>query len=610
MSEFSRLPVKVVVSGARGASAGDIARRVGAFGTLPTDTDSQFLDKFAQYAITQNPGFQSNISGPSNNTRLTLANLKAAATSDRTSLYDGSLWAWTLGDFTGRADDAIIVKANSTALTDGAWVRQNLTAGIPAEAFGISPLNSAAVNTPLFHKMWDFAAGRLTRIGNARYKYEGSYAGVVNMQGDRMPSVNTGRTALENGSVLEGYTNFSGTTVILRDLGVDHGSGAFATGGDAVKISASPYNSGRLALLHNVVGLGRNDNDGFHGILVEGFAKAVLNNVVGSTNQYCFAIKSRNVLFNGLHAIGGQNAIILKSDGSSAGSGSLASVAGSNVLIEGTANTVYGIRILAANQSISNVAISGVDMSSVGYGVVVETAAGVAISELLISNVNARDVRNFGVQTGGAGALYEAQFSNFNMVDLGDYAAQFQVGNIKLNNFYGSLKAGSTAHAATMVRAEATLSAFSASNVELVENYGAGAAKPALYLALNPLLSRLSGEMRYAVEGSAPEPGLNAQTPSGSTATLNLLPDLRSGRSTCVVSLGGPTTVTAINQAMPGTTTNYPRGYIVTIMNTSGSALTLKNNGNIRTRADADLVVGLNQTASFVWLGSSWHQVN
>lgn len=62
--------------------------------------------------------------GPSNNTRVSLAALKGAAVTDKTSLYDGSLWTWTPGDFTGQADDLNIVKADSTPLSQGAWVRQ------------------------------------------------------------------------------------------------------------------------------------------------------------------------------------------------------------------------------------------------------------------------------------------------------------------------------------------------------------------------------------------------------------------------------------------------------------------------------------------------------
>lgn len=79
--------------------------------------------------------------GSSNNTRATLAALKAAAISDGTSLYDGSLWTWTPGDYTGQADDKNVVKATSTALTVGAWVRQGgggVAYGAPIASYTVS----------------------------------------------------------------------------------------------------------------------------------------------------------------------------------------------------------------------------------------------------------------------------------------------------------------------------------------------------------------------------------------------------------------------------------------------------------------------------------------
>lgn len=84
------------------------------------------------------------LAGPSNNTRETLAALKAANISDKTSLYDGSLWTWTPGNYTGQADDLNIVKADSTALSVGAWVRQQAT-GVSAQAgWTIAPTRSQA----------------------------------------------------------------------------------------------------------------------------------------------------------------------------------------------------------------------------------------------------------------------------------------------------------------------------------------------------------------------------------------------------------------------------------------------------------------------------------
>lgn len=114
--------IRVQVSGARGKSFADVARQTGAYGAAKTDSDSQVQQKFADYAITKNPGFQSTIPGPSNNTRMTLAQLKAAPVSDKTSLYDGKLWTWTLGDYSARASDPNVVKSDANPLTTGAWV--------------------------------------------------------------------------------------------------------------------------------------------------------------------------------------------------------------------------------------------------------------------------------------------------------------------------------------------------------------------------------------------------------------------------------------------------------------------------------------------------------
>lgn len=60
--------------------------------------------------------------GTSNNTRATLAELKAAVTTDGTSLYDNKLWTWTLGNFSARASDPNVIASDNAPLTAGAWV--------------------------------------------------------------------------------------------------------------------------------------------------------------------------------------------------------------------------------------------------------------------------------------------------------------------------------------------------------------------------------------------------------------------------------------------------------------------------------------------------------
>jgi len=65
-----------------------------------------------------------------NNTYFSLVDLKASSTSEGTAfltqaspVVDG-LFMWTPGNFTGQSDNQNIIKADSTALSEGAWVRQ------------------------------------------------------------------------------------------------------------------------------------------------------------------------------------------------------------------------------------------------------------------------------------------------------------------------------------------------------------------------------------------------------------------------------------------------------------------------------------------------------
>lgn len=80
-----------------------------------------------------------------NNTYFTLAGLKASPVAEGTaflvqdSTTDDGAFFWTLGDYTGLADNENIIKADSTALSVGAWVRQG------AESVRTSPAIGSAL---------------------------------------------------------------------------------------------------------------------------------------------------------------------------------------------------------------------------------------------------------------------------------------------------------------------------------------------------------------------------------------------------------------------------------------------------------------------------------
>lgn len=102
-----------------------------------------------RWKITAGKGLKGD-AGTAGNVAATLADLKAAATANDTMIYDGAPFKWTTANPPYTADDTNIVKANSTALSVGAWVRQKLSSiqtddGTSAQA----AISARKANTPL-----------------------------------------------------------------------------------------------------------------------------------------------------------------------------------------------------------------------------------------------------------------------------------------------------------------------------------------------------------------------------------------------------------------------------------------------------------------------------
>ncbi len=57
----------VIVKAARGDNFADVARRTGAYGVTPNDTDADVLEKLADWAIVENPGFKGDKGDPGGN---------------------------------------------------------------------------------------------------------------------------------------------------------------------------------------------------------------------------------------------------------------------------------------------------------------------------------------------------------------------------------------------------------------------------------------------------------------------------------------------------------------------------------------------------------------
>lgn len=529
------------------------------------------------------------------------------------SLSDAKSESFNDGDFIRISDrrNALFVQINGVGSADNFGVIANdlgtkswqivKDGRMYVEMFGVSQANDIATNTSAYHAAFNFMDGGVIYQENKRYTYSGSYSGKVNLCGDQKPTVNTLRTALENGSILEGSTNFSGNYVYLVNIGVDHGAFAFpSTAADAVKVSALPYNSGRLAVLHGVVGLGRDDTDAFHGILVEGYEQSWVRECVGVRNQFSYAIKSRSVAFEGNRAIEGQNGAIIKSDSGVAG-GSATSLNISDFNHQGSANSVHSLRVLSDNAQLQRLNISGVNSSGVDRVLTIEATT--AINEVNVSNVNSDNIRKFGIVT--SGSIFNVNLSNINMVEIEDYAGQLLAGdNITMSDCYFSLKASST-RVTDALRVESGVAAFTANNVKLVENRDDGI-KRGINFANASSQNNLS-QVHAILTGNRPTPGF--YTEDVDDGLINPIFDGDRNQTTIKLTATGPATITNISTTMPDTTTTFPTGYRLTIM-PIGQTTTYTNGANMRMKVAGDQVRTVNQIIEFVWMGSSWHQAD
>lgn len=141
--------VRINVSGARGASFGDVARQTGSYGVAPSDNDAAVLNKFADFAISENPGFKGDKGDPgspgegyASRTALATAGSTATDLDDAYLTEPGREGKFVFSDadlsdeVTADPGQGIYVApASDTTGASGAWVRQ-FTGPIVPEWFG------------------------------------------------------------------------------------------------------------------------------------------------------------------------------------------------------------------------------------------------------------------------------------------------------------------------------------------------------------------------------------------------------------------------------------------------------------------------------------------
>ncbi len=477
--------------------------------------------------------------------------------------------------------------------------------GIAAEAFGILEANTAAINSPRYLAALAFAGGRPLLFKTGRFRIGATYAGPATILGQGKPVGNAERTMLEGGTIFEGGLTFTGPRVVLARLGCDHGSASFGSASDALDISAAPFNSGRIVILTDVIGLARAIGDDSHAVKVEGYGQVMATNVDGLNGQYCLAIKSRRVTISGSYAAGGSNLWIIKSDGSAVGTGTAGKIFVSGIVGEGVGGTTHGLRLFSDNAAATSINVTGFDIESVDTGIEIEAAT--RMSDVTIAQGTVRDVRQFGMKA--SGAIDEISLSAINLIDVATYAAQFLSGRITTRDIYVSMKAGSTAHADDFFRVEPGVVGFSCDNLKMEENRGAGNTVPTLSLQSPRGYNRLSN-IDCRIDGNLPLKGFRGQLAVGNSVAISPLIDLDSMHSLVKLDANAAVTVTSIISTVPGGAT-LPEGYTVTVIPNSGFPYTFVNSapgGNLNIET-GDVARTVNQPIRFEWGGAVWHRV-
>jgi hypothetical protein len=231
----------------------------------------------------------------------------------------------------------------------------------------------------------------------------------VTFQGAGMPTFNSGYTALENGTIIQGTLNFKASDCSFKDLGIDCGSAVCTAlnGGAAMEglVSGSGINNLYYHNNHiqNVSVLCKDPGATVHAILFESQEEGSIINVATVYAAAGVVLKARRVNVDGVYARSHANyCFLIKSD--KAG-GTCDEINASNLILDttGDPSTMIvgsganwdsnGLVLLSTTTApddypITNVNISNVTAKNVKTGIRFDTVSGGYIKNVNISNVS------------------------------------------------------------------------------------------------------------------------------------------------------------------------------------------------------------------------------
>lgn len=435
----------------------------------------------------------------------------------------------------------------------------------------------------------------------------------VRLWGAGMPALNSGKTALEGGTIIQGGLLFAGDYIDLRDFGVDIGSASGVTATDAIKCLASPLNSGKSLHTENIIGLCNSPASAVHALLFEGYAEHTGGNIHGVSGFFSVVIKNRNVrLTNVKGTDSSDTGLYLKSDNTF---GQCSNVQIDSVEVTGaTAGAVdYAVRFQADSALMDNIQVGQIRAKGHGTSLLVQTLNFTGAS---FGSARVGSIISEGAATDDVWIYNLKPAGNLNHVSIGSIISinpaakavnllcesSAEIDAVHIGSLYASYASGTTSgvlDGAVFVGSGVLRSDIRSATL-LVEH--SDATLGALNYAATGGDHVLGARVARVTGPGRPTPGYSVQALSGTTATL-VVPRNEAGTRTSLVKLTHAAPITITTFALPTSSdTPFEFGHILTLFNATGNVVTVNNNGagGVLNPGYANVTFGENEVKSWV----------
>jgi hypothetical protein len=422
----------------------------------------------------------------------------------------------------------------------------------------------------------------------------------VRLWGSGMPNVNSGRTALVGGTIIQGALGFTGDYIDLRDFGADCGSVSGVAVSDAIKCLASPYNSGVYLNTENLVGLCNAPASAVHALLFEGYAQHTGDNLLGVNGFYGVVLKTRNVRIGSMKGYYNSNAgVYFKSDDTF---GSCFNVQVDTIEVDGgsAGGTTYAVRLQAAGAEsgvsvnggglMDNIQIGKIRAKNHGSTLLVQclnypnAAFGSAyVGSIVSEGATADDIFVYNLKAGGRLENLEIDsVISINPVSkvvnlVNEAGAEIEM--VRIGSVYASYATGvldAVLDGAVYVGGDVNKTTFS--SLALLVDAGRSARLGAANYP-NAGGVHILGARRARILGAGrPANGYSEQALSGATAAM-AVPRNEAGNPTSFVKLTHAAPITITSFVAPTGDLAFESGHALTVFNGTSNSVTIPTSG-------------------------------